>query len=301
MAEVTAWQSPPAGTDYPVVFFDALRVKIRDDAVVRNKAVYLALGVLPDGTRDVLGNWIEQTEGAKFWLKVFNELHSRGVGDILIAVVDGLKGMSEALAAVFPATTLQTCIVHLIRNSLDFANWKERKPLAAALRADLHGRRAPTRRRRRPRRVRARSVGREISTVVAAWRRAWAHVIPFFAFPPTSGVCCTRRTRWRACTRSCERSSPRAADYWLTNSMRVQDTARFGMALSNSTSAPVDNDASVAPSSGMRPTVAYSFEPGHSFEALTTRSPADPAEAQPPSTISERGYVHHIQTLSHRL
>ena len=118
---------------YPVVFFDALRVKIREDAVVRNKAIYLALGVLPDGTRDILGLWIENTEGAKFWMKVFNDLKTRGVADILIAVTDGLKGMAEALGAVFPATTLQTCIVHLIRNSLDYASWKDRKPLAAAL------------------------------------------------------------------------------------------------------------------------------------------------------------------------
>ena len=119
---------------YPVVFFDALRVKIREDAVVRNKAIYLALGVLADGTRDILGLWIENTEGAKFWMKVFNDLKTRGVADILIAVTDGLKGMPEALAAVFPATTLQTCIVHLIRNSLDYASWKDRKALVAAIR-----------------------------------------------------------------------------------------------------------------------------------------------------------------------
>ena len=117
MAEVTAWQARALEPMYPVVFFDALRVKIREDAVVRNKAIYLALGVLPDGSRDVLGLWIENTEGAKFWLKVFNDLKTRGVADILIAVTDGLKGIGEALGAVFPATTLQTCIVHLIRNS----------------------------------------------------------------------------------------------------------------------------------------------------------------------------------------
>ena len=134
MAEVTAWQARPLEPMYPVVFFDALRVKIKEDAVVRNKAIYLALGVLPDGTRDILGLWIEGTEGAKFWMKVFNDLKTRGVGDILIAVTDGLKGMPEALGAVFPATTLQTCIVHLIRNSLDFASWKDRKVLAAAIR-----------------------------------------------------------------------------------------------------------------------------------------------------------------------
>ena len=116
------------------MFFDALRVKIRDEATVRSKAIYLALAVLPDGTRDILGLWIEQTEGAKFWMKVFSDLKTRGCQDILIAVTDGLKGMSEALAAVFPETTLQTCIGHLIRHRLDFANWKERKPMATALR-----------------------------------------------------------------------------------------------------------------------------------------------------------------------
>ena len=125
MEEVQAWQSRPLETMYPVVFFDALRVKIRESGVVRNKAVYLALGILPDGSRDVLGLWIENTEGARFWMKVFNDLRNRGVADILIAVTDGLKGIAEALEAVFPATTLQTCIVHLIRNNLEYASWKE--------------------------------------------------------------------------------------------------------------------------------------------------------------------------------
>jgi putative transposase len=117
-----------------VVFFDALRVKTREDAVVRNKAVYLALGVRRDGTREILGVWVENTEGAKFWMKVFNDLRTRVVTDILIAVTDGLKGMPQALEVVFPRTTLQTCIVHLIRNSLYYASWKDRKPLAAGLR-----------------------------------------------------------------------------------------------------------------------------------------------------------------------
>lgn len=183
MAEVTAWQSRPLEPMYPVVFFDALRVKIREDAVVRNKAIYLALGVLPDGTRDILGLWIENTEGAKFWMKVFNDLKTRGVADILIAVTDGLKGIPEALAAVFPATTLQTCIVHLIRNSLDYASWKDRKALAAALKpiytapsaeaaaAELDA-------------LEAGPWGQKFPTVVATWRRAWDRVIPFFAFSP---------------------------------------------------------------------------------------------------------------------
>jgi len=183
VAEVTAWQARPLEPMYPVVFFDALRVKIRDEAVVRSKAVYLALAVLPDGSRDVLGIWIEQTEGAKFWMKVFADLQTRGCADILIAVTDGLKGMSEALAAVYPATTLQTCIVHLLRTSLDFANWKERKPLAAALRPIYTAASADAALlvlddfERGPWGVR-------FPTVVAAWRRAWTHVIPFFAFPP---------------------------------------------------------------------------------------------------------------------
>ena len=183
MSEVTAWQARPLEPMYPVVFFDALRVKIREDAVVRNKAIYLALGILPDGTRDILGLWIEGTEGAKFWMKVFNDLKTRGVADILIAVTDGLKGMAEALGAVFPATTLQTCIVHLIRNSLDYASWKDRRALAAALKAIYT---APS----------AEAAlaeldafeqgdwGRRFPTVVASWRRAWDKVIPFFAFPP---------------------------------------------------------------------------------------------------------------------
>jgi putative transposase len=183
VAEVTAWQARPLESMYPVVFFDALRVKIRDEATVRSKAVYLALAVLPNGSRDILGIWIEQTEGAKFWMKVFTDLKTRGCQDILIAVTDGLKGMSEALAAVFPATTLQTCIVHLLRHSLDFVSWKERKQLAGALRPIYTATNAD---------AAAAALdlfasgpwGRRFPTVVASWRRAWTHVIPFFAFPP---------------------------------------------------------------------------------------------------------------------
>jgi transposase-like protein len=183
MAEITAWQSRPLEPMYPVVFFDALRVKIRDDAVVRNKAVYLALGVLPDGSRDVLGIWIEQTEGAKFWLKVFNELKSRGVGDILIAVVDGLKGLAEAIETAFPQTTVQTCIVHLIRNSLDYATWKERKAVATALRPIYTAATAEAAREALDAFAQS-GWGVKYPTIVQSWRRAWEHVIPFFAFPP---------------------------------------------------------------------------------------------------------------------
>jgi transposase-like protein len=181
--EVTAWQSRPLEPMYPVVFFDALRVKIRDEATVRSKAVYLALAVLPDGSRDILGIWIEQTEGAKFWLKVFTDLKTRGCQDILIAVTDGLKGMEEALAVAFPRTTLQTCIVHLLRQSLDFANWQQRKPLAVALRAIYTAPSADLALAALEAFERG-EWGQRLPTIVAAWRRAWTRVIPFFAFPP---------------------------------------------------------------------------------------------------------------------
>lgn len=183
VAEVSAWQGRRLEPMYPVVFFDALRVKIREDAVVRNKAVNLALGVLPDGTREILGLWIENIEGVKFWMRVFNDLKTRSVHDILIAVTDGLKGMSEALAAEFPATTLQICIVHLIRNSLDYVSWKERRGLAAAIKpiyavpsaeaaqAELDASAASP-------------WGQKFPVVSGAWRSAWDRVTPFFAFPP---------------------------------------------------------------------------------------------------------------------
>jgi putative transposase len=183
MAEVTAWQSRPLEAMYPVVFFDALRVKIRQDGVVRNRAVYLALGMLPDGTRDILGLWIEGTEGAKFWMKVFNDLKTRGCNDILIAVTDGLKGMGEALGVVYPATTLQTCIVHLIRNSLDYASWKDRKALAAAIKPIYTASSAEAAELELDAFAQG-SWGQRFPTVVASWRRAWSNVIPFFAFPP---------------------------------------------------------------------------------------------------------------------
>ena len=183
MDEVREWQQRPLEAMYPVVFFDALRVKIRDEGIVRNKAIYLALGVRRDGTREVLGLWIEQTEGAKFWLRVVNDLKLRGVQDILIAVVDGLKGFPAAINAVFPETTVQTCIVHLIRNSLEFANWKDRRQLAVALR-EIY--RAPS--------AEAAAValeafdagpwGSKYPPIAALWRRAWEQVIPFFAFAP---------------------------------------------------------------------------------------------------------------------
>ena len=178
---VAEWQNRPLDACYPLVFFDAIRVKIRDEGFVRNKAVYIALGILPDGTKEILGIWIEQTEGAKFWLRVMNELKNRGVGDILIAVVDGLKGFPEAINAVFPQTVVQTCIVHLIRNSMGFASWKDRKAIAQSLRGVYRATNAE-----------AGLValeafeegpwGQKYPAIAQSWRRHWEQVIPFFAF-----------------------------------------------------------------------------------------------------------------------
>lgn len=182
LEEVKQWQGRPLEALYAVVFFDALRVKMRDEGTVRNKAVYLAIGITADGRKEVLGIWIEQTEGAKFWMRVMSELKNRGVQDILIAVVDGLKGFPDAITGVFPDTQIQTCIVHLLRNSMEYASWKERKPIATALKSVYRA-------------VDAQAAeqalsdfedspwGRKYPAIPAAWRRSWSEVIPFFAFP----------------------------------------------------------------------------------------------------------------------
>lgn len=183
MEEVVQWQQRPLEPMYPIVYFDALRLKIRDEGTVKNKAVYLALGIRADGRKEVLGLWIEQTEGAKFWLKVFNELKNRGLNDVLIAVVDGLRGFPEAIEAVYPQAQIQTCIVHLIRNSLVLASWKDRKELAASLKPVYQAVNAD---------VAAAALddfaagpwGTKFPTVAAMWKRQWQQVIPFFAYPP---------------------------------------------------------------------------------------------------------------------
>ena len=182
LEEVREWQNRPLDAVYPVVFFDALRVKIRDEGLVRNKAVYLALGITCQGEKEVLGLWIEQTEGAKFWLKVMNELRTRGVGDVLIAVVDGLTGFPDAIATVFPQTAVQTCIVHLIRNSLTFVSWKDRKKVMPDLKAVYRAETAEAAAARLEEFEAA--WGSSYPAVAPAWRRAWEHVVPMFAFPP---------------------------------------------------------------------------------------------------------------------
>ena len=182
LEEVTDWQNRPLEALYALIFFDAIRIKVRDEGTVRNKAVYVALGVRADGTKEVLGLWIEQTEGAKFWLRVMNELKSRGVEDVLIAIVDGLKGFPEAITAVFPRAQVQTCVVHLIRHSLAFVSYKDRKAVAAALKQIYKAKDADA----------GKAAledfadgpwGRKYPAIAQSWRRNWPQVIPFFAFP----------------------------------------------------------------------------------------------------------------------
>jgi putative transposase len=180
--DIAAWQSRPLETVYPIVYLDALVVKVRDQGVVRNKAVYLALGVTVQGGKEVLGLWIEQNEGAKFWLKVINELKTRGVRDILIACCDGLKGFPEAIEAVFPDAVVQTCIVHMIRNSARFVSWKDRKELvrdlkpiyAAASREQAEISLAEF----------DAKWGKRYPMIGASWRNNWERVVPFLDFPP---------------------------------------------------------------------------------------------------------------------
>ena len=182
--EVREWRSRALDAVYPIVIFDALRVKIRDkdSRIVKNEAVYLALGVTGDGQRAVLGLWIAANEGARFWLAVMTELRNRGVQDILIAVVDGLKGLPEAINPAFPETTVQTCIVHLVRHSLNFCSWKDRKAVAARLR-EVYG--AETAEAARDAlEAFDEAWGNQCPSIAQAWRRAWQEVIPFFAFSP---------------------------------------------------------------------------------------------------------------------
>ena len=135
LEDVRAWQSRPLSAVYPILYFDALFVKTRQEGPVTTKAIYLALGINPEGEKELLGLWVAQTEGSKFWLTIFNELKNRGVCDCFIACVDGLKGLPEAIEAAFPRTQVQLCIVHKLRNSLKYVPWKERKAVAADLRA----------------------------------------------------------------------------------------------------------------------------------------------------------------------
>jgi putative transposase len=182
LADAKAWQNRPLERVYPIVYLDALVVKIRDGHTVKNQACYVALGVGLDGERDVLGLWFQETEGAKFWMQVLNDLKQRGVQDILICCVDGLKGFPEAIEAIFPRTTVQTCIVHLIRHSLKYVPRRDYdkvvrdlKPIYTATDPDaamLALERFDE------------QWGEKLGVITQAWRSAWEHVTPFMAFPP---------------------------------------------------------------------------------------------------------------------
>jgi putative transposase len=182
MDDARAWQQRPLDDIYPVVFLDALVLKIREGGSVQRRACYLALGVGIDGDRDVLGMWFQETEGAKFWMQVLSELKQRGVRDILITCVDGLTGFPEAIEAVFPATTVQTCIVHLIRNSLKYVPRREfsdvarnLKPIYTAIDADAAHQELERF---------DEKWGARFPVVTQAWLDSWEYVTPFLAFPP---------------------------------------------------------------------------------------------------------------------
>ena len=182
MDDVRAWQQRPLDDVYPVIFLDALVLKIRENGSVQRRACYLALGLTVDGDREVLGMWFQETEGAKFWMQVLTNLKQRGVRDILICCVDGLGGFPEAIEAVFPKTTVQTCIVHLIRSSLKYVPRREReqvardlKPIYTALDADAAQRELERF---------DEKWGARFPVITQAWLDAWEYVIPFLAFPP---------------------------------------------------------------------------------------------------------------------
>jgi putative transposase len=181
LEDVIAWRTRPLDAVYPIVYFDALRVKVREDRSVQNRACYLALGVTCDGDREVLGIWWQETEGAKFSLTVLNDIRRRGVQDVLIACVDGLKGFPEAIEATFPQASVQTCIVHLIRASLRYVNYRDQRKVASALRPIYTA----------PNADQALSElerfdaewGARYPATVNAWRASWQHVTPFLSLP----------------------------------------------------------------------------------------------------------------------
>jgi len=182
MDDAKAWQNRPLDALYPIVYLDCIHVKVRDGGVVRAKAVYLALGINMTGEKEILGLWIAQTEGAKFWLQVVTELKNRGVQDIFIACVDGLKGFPEAIEVVYPKAAVQLCIVHMVRNSLNYVSCKLRKVVAADLRSIYT---AATENEAQMRLQEFEDKwGVDYPTIVKSWRTNWARITPFFEYPP---------------------------------------------------------------------------------------------------------------------
>src|SRR5215213_1795092 len=179
--EVKVWQNRPLDALYPILYLDALQVKVRDGAHIRNKAIYLVIGVNLSGIKEVLGLWVAQTEGAKLWLRIVTELKNRGVSDICIACVDGLKGFPEAIETVFPQAQVQLCMVHLVRHSLNYVGWKQRKEVAAGLQTIY---RAATREEAERRLEEfAEKWDSQFPTISRSWRSNWERITPFFAYP----------------------------------------------------------------------------------------------------------------------
>ncbi len=182
LEEVAAWQNRPLDPLYPIVYLDCLHTKIRESGSVKTKAVYLAIGVNLEGRKEVLGLWIAEKEGAKFWLHVVTELNNRGVNDILIACVDGLKGFPEAIETVFPKAAVQLCIVHLVRNSLNYVSYKKRQAVADDLKRIYQ---SSTAQEAEQRLTEFEDIWQEdYPTIAPIWRRNWDHIIPFFDYPP---------------------------------------------------------------------------------------------------------------------
>lgn len=179
--EVSAWQNRSLEAVYPIVYLDALWVKVKDEGHIRNKAVYLAIGINLEGKKEVLGIWLEQTEGAKFWLKVMTELKNRGIKDIYIACVDGLKGFPEAIESVFPNTEIQACIVHMVRNSLKYVSYKSRKEVAQDLKAIYHS--ATVEEAEKHLAALENKWHDRYPMIGKSWRANWERIITFFAYP----------------------------------------------------------------------------------------------------------------------
>jgi putative transposase len=179
---VKEWQNRPLDEIYPIIYLDALHVKVKDQGQVINKAVYLAVGVNMEGRKEVLGFWIEKTEGSKFWLQVVTELKNRGVRDIFIACVDGLKGFPEAIRAVYPKTEVQLCIVHMIRNSLKYVSFKDRKKIASDLKEIYRA--ATVEMAEKALETFSDAWDSKYPSISQSWRNNWANIIPFFAYPP---------------------------------------------------------------------------------------------------------------------
>jgi putative transposase len=180
--EIKLWQSRPLDEVYPIVYLDAVRIKVRHNGQVINKAVYLAIAVTMEGVKEVLGMWTAETEGAKFWLQVVTELKNRGVKDIFIACVDGLKGFPEAIEAIYPNTQVQLCIVHMVRHSLNYVSWKQRKEVAEDLKAIYQASTVQL--------AETNLAAFEAKwdathpTISKSWRRNWERIIPLFSYPP---------------------------------------------------------------------------------------------------------------------